>query len=56
MRQSIWAALLALATMVLAEKSLADEQVETVVVTGSRMPEDAEYNPHSRSNTEQIIW
>jgi len=46
MRQSIRAALLALATMVLAEKSLADEQVETVVVTGSRMPEDAEYNPH----------
>lgn len=46
MKQRILAASLALATMALAGKSLADEQVETVVVTGSRMPEDAEYNPH----------
>ncbi len=46
MKHRIWAASLALATMAFAGKSLADEQVETVVVTGSRMPEDAEYNPH----------
>ena len=46
MKSRIWAALLSFAAIMPVTTALADGQVETVVVTGSRMSEDAEYNPH----------
>jgi hypothetical protein len=46
MKRSILAAALSVAAMAWGGTARADSAVETVVVTGSRMPEDAEYGPH----------